>query len=183
MKRVAIFLDGANCFYTQKKMGWNIDAEKLLAYCQEFGEVIEAVYYTGKDTSTLNSQQKYHDKLAYIGYSLVTKQVKTIYDSESGRTTQKANLDVEIVLDMFNMIDRYDIAILISGDGDFERAVQLLKSRGKEVKVISTRGCVASELVRTTGINYIDLLSIRESIERTNVSCNLDEATAEERAS
>lgn len=56
--------------------------------------------------------------------------------------------------------------ILISGDGDFERALQLLKSRGKEVKVISTRGSVASELVHTTGINYIDLLAIKETVER-----------------
>lgn len=97
---------------------------------------------------------------------MVTKPVKTICDHISGETTQKANLDIEIVLDMFNMIDRYDMAILISGDGDFERALQQLKSRGKEVKVISTRGCVATELVHATGINYIDLLAIRESIER-----------------
>ena len=71
-----------------------------------------------------------------------------------------------IVLDMFNMIDRYDMAILVSGDGDFERALQQLKSRGKEVKVISIRGSVASELVHATGINYIDLLAIKETVER-----------------
>ncbi|MBE6728540.1 MAG: NYN domain-containing protein [Ruminococcaceae bacterium] len=164
MKRIAVFLDGSNFFYTQKKLGWNIDNERLLDYCKEYGEVVEAVYYTGITTDS--SQKKYHDKLAYIGYSLVTKPVKTICDHISGETTQKANLDIEIVLDMFNMIDRYDMAILISGDGDFERALQQLKSRGKEVKVISTRGCVATELVHATGINYIDLLAIRESIER-----------------
>ena len=164
MKKVAVFLDGANCFYTQRKMGWHIDAEKLLDYCKEYGEIVEANYYTG--VSAENPQKKYHDKLAYIGYSLVTKPIKTIYDQTTGQTTQKANLDVEIVLDMFNMIDRYDMAILISGDGDFERALRQLKSRGKEVKVISTRGCVATELVHAMGINYVDLLAIRETVER-----------------
>ena len=64
------------------------------------------------------------------------------------------------------MVDRYDVAVLISGDGDFERALQQLKSRGKEVKVISTRGLVANELVYTAGVNYIDLLSIKEIVER-----------------
>lgn len=175
MKKVAVFLDGANCFYTQRKMGWDIDAEKLLSYCKGFGNVVEAVYYTGIDICPSNSQQKYYDKLAYIGYSLVTKPVKTIYDPESGKTVQKANLDVEIVLDIFNMIDRYDIAVLISGDGDFERAIKQLKSRGKEVKVLSTRGFVASELVRTVGINYIDFLKIREIIERNHKTCNFQE--------
>lgn len=62
MKRVAVFLDGANCFYTQKKIGWNIDAEKLLNYCKKYGEVVEAVYYTG--VSVGSSQRKFLDKLA-----------------------------------------------------------------------------------------------------------------------
>lgn len=164
MKRVAIFLDGANNFFTQKKMGWHIDVEKLLNYCKDYGDVVEAIYYSGETDDA--KQKSFLNKLAYIGYSLETKPVKTIYDGETGEITQKANLDIEIVLDMFNMIDRYDLAILISGDGDFERAVRQLKSRGKEVKVISTRGCVATELVHATGINYIDLLAIRETIER-----------------
>ena len=164
MKKIAVFLDGANFFYTQKKLGWDVDTERLLDYCKDFGQVVEATYYTGATSDA--KQKRYHDFLAYIGYSLVTKPVKTIFDPTSGFSTQKANMDIEIVLDMFNMIDRYDMAILISGDGDFERALQLLKSRGKEVKVISTRGCVASELVHATGINYIDLLAIRETVER-----------------
>ena len=164
MKRVAVFVDGSNFYYTQKKLGWDVDSERLLDYCQEYGNVVEAIYYTG--ASSDGKQRKYHDFLAYIGYSLVTKPLKTITDIITGQSTQKANLDIEIVLDMFNMIDRYDMAILVSGDGDFERALQQLKSRGKEVKVISTRGSVASELVHATGINYIDLLSIREIIER-----------------
>lgn len=182
MKKVAVFLDGANCFYAQKMMGWNIDAEKLLDYCKEYGEIVEAIYYTG--VSAGGNQKKYLDKLAYIGYSLVTKPVKIMHDQATGQSTQKANLDIEIVLDMFNMIDRYDVAILISGDGDFERAIQQLKSRGKEVKVISSRCCVASELVYTMGINYIDLLGIRETVERKAQSYPIrDEAVEQPKAS
>jgi uncharacterized LabA/DUF88 family protein len=47
----------------------------------------------------------------------VTKPIKTIYDSSTGKFIQKANLDIEIVLDMFNTIDNYDVAVLVSGDG------------------------------------------------------------------
>lgn len=164
MKKVAVFMDGANSFYTQRNMGWHIDAEKLLNYCKEYGEIVEAIYYSGETDDA--KQRSFLNKLAYIGYSLETKPVKTIRDYETGETSQKANLDIEIVLDMFNMIDRYDMAILISGDGDFERALRQLKARGKEVKVISTRRSVATELVHAMGINYIDLLAIREQVER-----------------
>lgn len=170
MKRIAVFLDGANCFYAQRDLGWSIDAEKLLNYCKGFGDVVEAIYYSGESDNT--KQRGFLNKLAYIGYSLETKPVKTIRNYETGESMQKANLDVEMVLDMFNMIDRYDMAILISGDGDFERAIRLLKSRGKEVKVISTRTNVATELVHATGINYIELLAIREQIER---KCDIPE--------
>ena len=182
MKRIAVFLDGANTYYTQRDMGWYIDAEKLLNYCKEYGEIVEAVYYTGENNDP--KQRGFLNKLAYIGYSLETKPVKTIRDFETGASIQKANLDIEIVLDMFNMIDRYDMAILVSGDGDFERAVRQLKSRGKEVKVISTRGKVATELVHAMGINYIDLLAIRELVERKVQACSIqDEATEQPKAS
>lgn len=167
MKRIAIFVDGSNYFYTQKVLGWKVDSERLLDYCKGYGEVVEAIYYTGASNEI--KQIKYLNFLAYNGYSLVTKPIKTITDHLTGQTIQKSNLDIEIVLDMFNMIDRYDMAILISGDGDFERALQQLKSRGKEVKVISTRGCVASELVHTTGINYVDFLAIKETVERKHI--------------
>lgn len=164
MKKVAVFLDGSNVFYMQKKLGWFIDSEKLLNYCKTYGDVVEATYYTGFTGE--DAQIRYFDRLAHMGYALVTKPVKTFHDAENNLITQKSNLDVEIVIDMFDMVDRYDVAILISGDGDFERAVRQLKSRGKEVKVISSRCTAASELVYAAGINYIDFLSIREDVER-----------------
>ena len=164
MKRVAIFVDGSNLFYTQKKMGWKMDVEKLLTYCRSFGEIVEATYYIGESSN--ESQKKYLDVLAYSGYSLRTKPIKAVYDHETGQIVYKANLDVEMAIDIFNSVELYDQAILVSGDSDFERALFQLKSRGKEIKVISTRGIVASELVRVAGVNYIDLQTIRESLER-----------------
>lgn len=176
MKRVAIFVDGANCFYAQRdNLNWYIDWERFFAKCTDFGEVVEATYYCADAADS--KQRGFQNWLAYKGYALVTKPVKCIHDQETGQISQKANLDVEIVLDLFNMIDRYDLAILVSGDGDFERALRQLKARGKEVKVISTRGSVATELVHAMGINYIDLLALREQIERkTEASSEEDKA-------
>lgn len=173
MKRIAVFVDGENLFYTQKKLNWHIDVKKLLCFCRSFGNVVEATYYKGVSADC--KQQKYLDMLAYIGYSLETKQVKIIKDHESGVTIQKANLDVEIVLDMFSSIDKFDVAILISGDSDFDRPLRRLKACGKEIKVISTKGFVATELVHVAGVNYIDFTDIREVVERTNECCRIVE--------
>ena len=166
--RVAVFVDGANYFYMQKSLGWRIDALKLLEYCAGFGEIADAYYYIGIDAPPEAQQQAYLHALTNMGYALVTKHIKTIYDSDSRESRQKANLDIEIVLDMFNTIDNYDMAVLISGDGDFERALQLLKARGKKFKVISTSGMVAREIRNICGMHYIDFENIREQVEKSN---------------
>lgn len=165
--KVAVFVDGANYFYMQRKLGWNVDAKKVLEFCAEkYGEIEDAYYYIGTDAPPEAQQQAYLNALTNIGYSLVTKPIKTIYDTENGEVKQKANLDVEIVLDMFNTIDHYDVAVLVSGDGDFERALQMLKARGKKFKVLSTSGMVAKEIRQVCGMHYIDFQDIRDEVER-----------------
>lgn len=165
--RVAMFVDGANYFYMQKKLGWYIDAKKMMDYCRTLGDLEDAYYYIGTDAPMEAQQQAYLDVLINIGYSLITKQIKTIYDPEAGKSKQKANLDIEIVLDMFNTIDNYDMAVLISGDGDFERALQLLRARGKKFKVISTAGMVAKEIRNICGMHYIDFQDIKYQVEKS----------------
>ena len=167
MDRVAVFVDGANFFYMQKNdLGWFVDTKKLLAYCERFGTLTDANYYIGKDSPPVAEQQAYLSALTYMGYSLVTKPIKTIYDSTSGKFIQKANLDIEIVMDMFNSIDNYDVAVLVSGDGDFDRALRLLKARGKRFKVLASPHFVASELRDVAGMHLIDMETIRSEIEK-----------------
>jgi uncharacterized LabA/DUF88 family protein len=96
-----------------------------------------------------------------------TKILKEYYDDSSGRFSQKANLDIEIVVDMFNTVDQYDRVILFSGDGDFERAIELLRSKNTHITVVSTEGMIARELRNATD-RYIDLNDLRKDIEKSD---------------
>lgn len=168
--RISVFLDGANFFFMQRdKLRWFADPKKILDYIATKGEINEAFYYIGQDAPPEAKQQGFLDALPSMGYSLVSKQIKTIFDTKTGTTKRKANLDIEIVLDMFNTIDHFDMAVLISGDGDFERALTLLRARGKQLLVIATDGFIARELRNVAGRHYIDMLNIRADIERTRV--------------
>jgi len=166
--RLSIFVDGNNMFYAQQKNGWFFDPRRVLDYFQ--GErsgisLVNAFWYTGlKDPQ---DQRGFRDALIGLGYTVRTKILKEYYDDNSGRYSQKANLDIEIAIDMFNTVDRYNHVVLFSGDGDFERAIELLRSKNTHITVISTEGMIAREL-RNAADRYLDLNAIRPSIEKSD---------------
>lgn len=160
---ISVFIDGANFFYMQRKLGWWIDPKKLLDFIKTKGEVVDAVYYVGVEAPPEARQQAFLNYLGHVGFSLETKTLKTIIQDD-GSEKRKANLDIEIVLDMFNTIEHYDMAVLLSGDGDFERPLRLLKARGKRFLVLSTHGFVAKEIREVAGMHYIDVRDIKEQI-------------------
>jgi uncharacterized LabA/DUF88 family protein len=163
---ISVYVDGANFFYMQRnKLGWWIDTEKLLDFIKAKGDIVDAFYYVGKDIPPEARQDAFLKALTYMGYSLVTKDLKTVIQ-EDGSEKRKANLDIEIVLDMFNTIEHYDMAVLVSGDGDFERPLQLLRARGKKFLVMSTQGFVAREIREVAGMHFIDFEDIKDEVEK-----------------
>ncbi|ASC74097.1 hypothetical protein XM38_050720 [Halomicronema hongdechloris C2206] len=168
LKRLSIFIDGNNMFYAQQKNGWFFDPKRVLEYfTHEDGglRLVNAFWYTGlKDPQ---DQRGFRDALISLGYTVRTKILKEYYDDNSGRYSQKANLDIEIVVDMFNTVDQYDRVVLFSGDGDFERAIELLRSKSTHITVVSTEGMIARELRNATD-RYLDLNSLRPYIEKAD---------------
>ncbi len=163
--KISIFVDGNNMFYAQQKNGWFFDPRKVIDYFSEESGfmLINAFWYTGLKDS--QDQRGFRDALISLGYTVRTKILKEYYDDSSGRFSQKANLDIEIVVDMFNTVDQYDRVVLFSGDGDFERAIELLRSKNTHITVVSTDGMIARELRNATD-RYIDLNEIRYCIEK-----------------
>lgn len=165
--RVSVFVDGANFFYMQKdRLHWWVDPKKLLEWIRTKGELVDAFYYVGVDSRSEPQQDNFLKALTYMGYSLVTKELKTIA-LEDGSERKKANLDIEIVLDMFNTIDGYDLAVLVSGDADFERPLAMLRARGKKFLVLSTQGFVAREIRAIAGMHFTDFQDIRAEVEKS----------------
>lgn len=165
MKRISVFVDGSNFFYLQKDcLKWFIDPKKILSWLSKRGQIVDATYYASTDPSN-DKQAAYIKALYHMGFAVEQKAIKT-YTQADGTEKHKANLDIEIVLDMFNTIDRYDEAVLISGDADFSRALQILKARGKQFLIVSTRGFVAKEVRQVAGMHYVDFLDVREFVEK-----------------
>lgn len=154
-------------FYAQQKNGWFFDPRRVLEFFTRDPNIVlvNAFWYTGlKD---IQDQRSFRDALINLGYTVRTKLLKEYYDETLGKYYQKANLDIEIVIDMFNTVGQYDRVVLFSGDGDFERAIELLRSKNTHITVVSTEGMIARELRNATD-RYIDLNEIRPFIEKTD---------------
>lgn len=162
-RRVAVFVDGSNTYYAMRDtLGWAIDWKRFRAFCEGFGFVSECTYYVGWSDDP--KQDSFLSMLAHSGYAIVTKDMKTIFAAD-GTPFQKANVDVEIAVDMVGRTDAYDTAVLVSGDGDFERALRFVRDRGKDVFVVSTQRRLAQELFWLVGRNFIELGDMRDELE------------------
>lgn len=144
--RVAIFIDGANMDGACRSAGYFVDYGKAREYFLGGASYYAGFYYIADFTASDPLQQRYLDFLARAGYIVRRRPVKVIRDHDTGERIIKGNLDTEIVLDMVNTVGNYDVAYLFSGDSDFERAVDLLRSRGKRIYVVTARASLSREL-------------------------------------
>jgi uncharacterized LabA/DUF88 family protein len=170
-EKLAVFIDGANLYAAAKNLGFDIDYKRLLTWMSSQSRLVRAFYYTA-----LVEDQDYSpirplvDWLDYNGYTMVTKPAKEFTDS-TGRRKIKGNMDIELAIDMMDLSDRIDHAVLFSGDGDFRRLVESVQRKGVRVTVISTvrsqPPMVADELRRQAD-HFIDLEDLTECIGRAN---------------
>jgi uncharacterized LabA/DUF88 family protein len=140
-KNVAVFVDVANIFYAAKAAGVDIDYVTLLKAATTGRDLVRAYAYTGLDPENEN-QRNFHEFLRRSNYKVVSKDIRKYGDGKV-----KANLDIELVVDMMKTARNLDIAIVVSGDGDFAPAIRAVQEQGVRVEVISFRGNTSSDLI------------------------------------
>ena len=171
MERMSIFVDGANCFYAQRDvLKWQIDWVRLLGHYRESFDVVAASYYRALPSPPSPGDIAFGSALRANGFALREKTLKTIFNKGTSETRQKGNLDIELVIDALMTASRYDTCLLVSGDGDFAPLIQALRTSSKVVKVLSTRGLVANELLDQVGLDFDDFEDLRQSLERPPAS-------------
>ena len=157
--RVAVFIDGNNLFHAARFHTIDIDYNKLLRLLLGDGRLLRAFFYTGVDAGAYR-QQGFLLWMRRNGFRVVQKELKTFYDG-----TRKANLDVEIAVDMLSLAGRYDTAVLVSGDEDFVYAINAVAYKGCRVEVAGFRSNTAPRLIDVADF-FIDLGDIADLIRK-----------------
>jgi uncharacterized LabA/DUF88 family protein len=156
---VAVFIDGNNLFHAARFHNIDIDYNKLLRVLLGDGRLLRAFFYTGVDVGA-ERQQGFLLWMRRNGFRVVHKELKTFYDG-----TRKANLDVEIAVDMVSLAGRYDTAVLVSGDEDFVYAVNAVAYKGCRVEVAGFRSNTAPKLIDVADY-FIDLGEIADRVRK-----------------
>lgn len=157
--RVAVFIDGNNLFHAARFHNIDIDYNKLLRVLLGDGRLLRAFFYTGVDAGA-ERQQGFLLWMRRNGFRVVQKELKTFYDG-----TRKANLDVEIAVDMLSLAGKYDTAVLVSGDEDFVYAINAVAYKGCRVEVAGFRSNTAPRLIDVADF-FIDLGEIGDLVRK-----------------
>lgn len=139
-ERVAIFIDGSNlyhCFsdeFGTTDIDFYVFAELL---CGEGRELVRIYYYNATvrredSEKRYRDQQRFFDRLRKVDY--LTLRLGRL--ERRGNTVVEKGVDVKLAVDMFRLAhnNAYDTAILVSGDGDFADAIEVIKDLGKHVE-------------------------------------------------
>lgn len=157
--RIGIFIDGANLFYAAAHLGIEIDYVSLLQNLTQGRRLLRAYYYTGVDPVN-EKQQGFLLWMRRHGYRVVTKDLVQFPDG-----SRKANLLVEIAVDMIRLAEHCDTIILLSGDGELAYALNNLSYRGVQIEVVSLRVMTSERLIDIAD-QYRDLTAIQSLIQR-----------------
>ncbi|MEM7761864.1 MAG: NYN domain-containing protein, partial [Cyanobacteria bacterium P01_A01_bin.40] len=98
------------------------------------------------------------------GYRVIAKKLIEFADG-----SKKADLNIEITVDMMTLIGSYDTAVLVSGDGDLAYAINAISYKGVRVEIVGLNSMTSDSLINVADA-YVDLLEIKDCIQKTNVA-------------
>jgi uncharacterized LabA/DUF88 family protein len=169
MERVGLFVDGAAMFYAQRDNDWHIDYRNVYHYFTDNRDKAGAWYFTATppatDEDASDRYRKFKHALTQIGYNVKDKEVRVLYDKNTGQARLKGNLDIELVFRMLSSVNSYDTAVLLGGDSDYVPLIEHLVNLGKRVIVVGRRQSTAIDLINSAS-QFIDLNDIRDRIAK-----------------
>ena len=143
MDRVAVFVDVQNVYYTVKQShGCHFDYQAFWDQVTAGREVVGAFAYAIDRGD--RKQIRFQQILESIGFEV---KLKPFIQRSDG--SAKGDWDVGITLDMIELAKDVDVAVLVSGDGDFDLVVRKLRdAHDVEVDVYGARKLTAATLIQ-----------------------------------
>jgi len=158
-----VYIDGSNLYHALKaRFGrTSVDFRRLVTALVGTERDLVRVYYYNAPVNVAEvpeqykKQQRFFGGLRRLGY----------FEVKLGRLERRPHGMVEKGVDVFlatdmvaaGLRDRYDVAVLVSGDGDFSYAVQIVKDEGKHVELAFPRCRALANALLDACDSYVEL--------------------------
>ena len=150
-QRVGVFVDAQNMYHSAKNLyKAKLNFKKVLEHAVGDRRLIRAFIYV---ISTEGGEEKaFFEALEKGGYEIKEKDLQIFAGG-----MKKADWDVGMAIDAVILADKIDVAVLVTGDGDFVPLVEYLRiSQGLKVEVISFSRSTSSKLKEAVDV-FFDL--------------------------
>ena len=147
MKKIAVFVDVQNIYYTTRQAyGRQFNYRKLWQQISSAGEITAATAYATRRGD--DKQHKFQDALKHIGF---TVKLKPYIQRSDG--SAKGDWDVGITIDVLEAATDVDTVILLSGDGDFDLLLdKIKKDYAVSAEVYGVPALTANSLINAASI-------------------------------
>ena len=138
--RLGVFVDVQNLYYAAKRLGARIDYERLLSAAVGQRRLVRAIAYVVQTPEV--DQSGFISMLQQKNYEVRRKDLRVRSDGSA-----KGDWDMGIAVDIMELVDKLDVVVIVSGDGDFVALVHLIKTRGPRVEVFSITHNTSKDLI------------------------------------
>jgi len=138
--KAGLYVDAANLY---RKDGPSINYRILKDFVADGRDLLRCNAYVTVDPENPKPVKGFISALRDIGFKVIEKEWSR---SPDGRV--KANMDMELAVDVLMQADNLDVMVLASGDSDFVRLVRAIQNLGKRVEVVAFQDRVGFDLIK-----------------------------------
>lgn len=149
-QRIGVFVDVQNLYYSARNLyNARINFNAILDAAVGNRKLIRAIAYVVK--ADMPEEQNFFEALEKSGFEVKTKDLQTFAGGH-----QKGDWDVGIAMDIIKMMNKLDVVVLASGDGDFAPLLEYLQMTGQLTETIAFGKSTSSKIKELTD-HFIDL--------------------------
>ena len=149
-QRVGVFVDVQNLYYSARNMySARVKFNEVLNAAVADRKLIRAIAYVVK--ADMPEEHTFFEALEKAGFEVKVKELQTFAGGH-----QKGDWDVGIAIDIIKMMNKLDVVVLASGDGDYVPLLEYLQMTGQFTETLAFGKSCSSKIKELTDY-FIDL--------------------------
>jgi uncharacterized LabA/DUF88 family protein len=149
-QRVGVFVDVQNLYYSARNIyNSRVNFNEVLNAAVGDRKLIRAIAYVVK--ADMPEEHTFFEALEKAGFEVKAKDLQTFAGGH-----QKGDWDVGIAMDIIKLMNKLDVVVLASGDGDFVPLLEYLQMSGQFTETVAFGKSCSGKIKELTD-HFIDL--------------------------